>query len=371
MDTFSIRAPSAAERDAHDDGAAATFTVLAQPATVFLRDHLSTLIRAPLPYLRAFRLALSHRPPGLRGVALAVAHFGESVVVAAQLKRRGIIHLHNHFANSAATVGLIASRIADVPWSFTMHGISETDYPAGVTLARKIEAAAAVMCVSWFGRAQGMRLVAPEHWDKMQIVRCGLLFGEMPSAIAPIDRANKIICVGRLSPEKGQAGLLRAFSKIRAIYPSVDLHFVGDGPDLNRLRQNVASLGLNDAVFFLGRLSEPDTLREICSARLLVLPSLMEGLPIVLLEAAALEVPVVAAHVAGIPELIENDVNGALFAPGDWGALTQRIEAMLEAPEQAGAMAADARRKVLRDFDVSKSATQLLAIFQSISSAAH
>ena len=62
-----------------------------------------------------------------------------------------------------------------------MHGISETDYPAGLMLGRKIEAAEFVACVSWFGRAQGMRLVSADHWDKMHVIRCGLPVRSHPS----------------------------------------------------------------------------------------------------------------------------------------------------------------------------------------------
>ena len=104
---------------------------------------------------------MSHRPPGLRGFGLSLAHFAEAVALAAELRRRQITRLHNHFANSAATVGYLATRLLKMPWSFTMHGISETDYPAGLLLGRKIEAAHFVACVSYFGRAQAMRLVTP------------------------------------------------------------------------------------------------------------------------------------------------------------------------------------------------------------------
>lgn len=367
VDTFSVRAPPAAERDAYDDGEPATFTLLDQSALSFAAAHLRTVVTAPGRYLATFALALSHRPPGLRGLALAFAHFAESVLLAGELRRCGTTHLHNHFANSAATVGLLASRLAGLPWSFTMHGISETDYPAGVMLARKIETAAAVMCVSWFGRAQGMRLVAPEHWDKMRIVRCGLLFDELPPALPAADRAEVIVCIGRLSPEKGQAGLLRAFAEVTRDHPGVELHLVGDGPDRARLGQAVADLGLAQSVRFLGRLSEADTIATLRTARMLVLPSFMEGLPIVLMEAAALAVPSIAARVAGVPELIADGVDGVLFTPGDWDELAARMRTMLADPVGAATMAEAARRKVIAEFDVMRSAEQLRSIYETLS----
>ena len=71
-----------------------------------------------------------------------------------------------------------------------MHGISETDYPAGLLLGRKIEAADFVACVSYFGRAQAMRLVTPDHWSKLHVVRCGLRCRQLPKHVPPGARQN-------------------------------------------------------------------------------------------------------------------------------------------------------------------------------------
>ncbi|MFN2473913.1 MAG: glycosyltransferase [Sphingomicrobium sp.] len=365
VQTFSIRSPSTAERDGHNDGGATTFTVLDQPLRAFAAAHIAELFRSPLRYLRTFRLALSHRAPGARGLALGIAHFGESVLLARELQRRGVTHLHNHFANSAAAVGLLATRLTGMPWSFTMHGISETDYPAGLMLARKIEAARAVRCVSWFGRAQGMRLVAPDQWDKMHIVRCGLLFDELPEPMPAEERQPIILCIGRLSPEKGQAGLLRAFASLVRDRPGIELHLVGDGPDRHRLDRLVDELGLAGSVRFRGRLSEADTIAALRTARMLVLPSFMEGLPIVLLEAAALEVPAIASRVAGVPELVEDGVNGVLFTPGNWDELAARTKLLLDDPIGAAQLATASRRKVIDEFDAMKSAHLLRTLFGS------
>ena len=164
LDAFSIRPPAPAELQ--DDAivleARNTFTVLDQPAAKILGAQLSTLVTNPAGFFRTLGLALSHRPPGMRGLGLSLAHFAEALVLARELKRRRITRLHNHFANSAATVGYLATRLLKMPWSFTMHGISETDYPAGLLLGRKIEAATSVACVSYFGRAQAMRVVRPD-----------------------------------------------------------------------------------------------------------------------------------------------------------------------------------------------------------------
>jgi colanic acid/amylovoran biosynthesis glycosyltransferase len=367
IDTFSIRPPGSDETASDTDRSEAgqTFYILRQSLLAFAGAHIAALFTQPLAYFRTFGLALTHRAPGARGLFLGFAHFAESVLLARELRRRGITHLHNHFANSAATVGLLATRLLGIRWSFTMHGISETDYPAGLMLGRKIEAADLVACVSYFGRAQGMRLVDPAHWEKMHVIRCGVPLDRLPPKESG-SGGPTIICVGRLSPEKGQTGLLRAFARLRANYPDPTLRLVGDGPDRQALERLSEELGVNDAVTFAGRLPEPETLVEIARADLLVLPSFMEGLPIVLMEAMALGVPVIASRVAGIPELVSDGKTGLLFAPSDWDELAQCIARLLSDKDLGATLAQNGKFKITSEFDTRKSASELGGLFKAV-----
>jgi colanic acid/amylovoran biosynthesis glycosyltransferase len=366
VDTFSVRPPSSGEADNDKDRAEAerTFYLLKQPASSFVAAHAATFVTRPSAYLKTFGLALSHRAPGMRGLFLGLAHFAESILLARELKRRGATHLHNHFANSAATVGLLATRLNAIGWSFTLHGISETDYPAGLMLGRKIQAADMVACVSWFGRAQGMRLVGPDHWDKMQVIRCGLPFDRLPLRAPASAEPRTMICVGRLSPEKGQSGLLRVFARVLARHPHLQLRLVGDGPDRGMLEALARELGIGGSLKFLGRLPEENTMAEIAQSDLLVLPSFMEGLPIVLMEAMAIGVPVVASRVAGIPELVEEGATGLLFAPSDWTDLENQIERLMTDKALYDAVADRGREKVSAEFDSRKSAAELSILFR-------
>ena len=359
VETFSIRAPGDAElRDkALADESKRTFTVLSQPLGRFLSTHLGTLLGRPGAYLRTFGLALRHRPPGLRGFGLSIAHFGEAVLLAGELRRRGVTRLHNHFANSGATVGFLATKILGAPWSLTLHGISETDYPAGLMLGRKIEAADFVACVSYFGRAQAMRLVSPGHWPKLHIVRCGLPLDRLPGRSSS-DATTRFICVGRLSPEKGQAGLLNAFASLPPEL-GAELVLVGDGPSGEELRALAETLRIADRVRFAGRLGEQATLEEIAKADVLVLPSFMEGLPIVLMEAMAMGTPVIASRVAGIPELVEDGRSGLLFTPSDWEELGARMRQIASDRNLRKSLASEAKARVASEFDIKRSAQRM------------
>lgn len=362
--TFTVR-PASDEELA--DGviaaeAASTFVILAQGWASIAAAHAKLLVGSPVRYVRAFILAMRHRPPGLRGLGLAFAHFVEAVVLAEELRQRRITHLHNHFANSAATVGLLAAGMIDLPWSFMIHGISETDYPSGVTLPDKVRAARFVACASWFGRAQAMRVVEPEHWPKIRVVRCGVPIEHLPKP-SSVRSGRRVLCVGRLSPEKGQAGLLDVFAAIRERFNDAELELIGSGPEEKTLRDRAATLGLEDAVSFAGRRSEADTLAAIAKADILVMASLMEGLPIVLMEAMALRTAVVAPRLAGIPELVDDGRTGLLFTPANWGELQSTIELLLTDDELRARLAEGAYQTIVDQYDVSTSAELLKELF--------
>jgi len=270
--------------------------------------------------------------------------------------------LHNHFANSGATVGLIASRLTGLPWSLTLHGISETEYPAGLLLAEKLEKASFVACASYFMRAQAMRVVDPSHWSKMAIVRCGIDMATLPApAPAPSSLAGpaRIVCVGRLSPEKGYFGLLDALAAIAAADGEFQLVIVGDGAQMEAVQTRAAELDLTGRIRFAGALSEIETLGEIARSDVLVLPSLMEGLPVVLMEAMAMGRPVLASRIAGIPELVEEMRSGYLFTPSDWNDLARRLAALLSCRADWHDMGRIGRAKIEEEFTVELSASRM------------
>lgn len=364
--TYSIQRPPAGLVAPLDQAAAAeTFTVLARPKADYAKAHLAALATRPGRYLRTLALAWRHRVPGAKAMLWALFHFAEAILLARRLEADGIGHLHNHFANSAATVGLLASRFARIGWSLTLHGISEFDYPAGLLLRDKIAATDFVACVSRFGMAQAMRLIPTDEWGKLHIVRCGIDLADLPARVdrGEGDRTVEVIAVGRLSPEKGQAGLLEAIRTVRDRGIAVTLTLVGDGPEGVALHAEVARLGIVDAVRFLGRLDERATLAAITAADMLVLPSFMEGLPVVLMEAMALAVPVIATRVAGIPELVRDDIGGLLFDPADWSALADAITRLAADPALRARLAIGGRQRVEQEFAIERAVASLPALF--------
>jgi colanic acid/amylovoran biosynthesis glycosyltransferase len=139
IQTFSVRAPGAAElKSAVDrDEAARTFTLLAQSPFAYIRAHLGEAARHPLRYVRTLVLALRHRPPGGKAALLALAHFAEAMVLATELRRRGSSIYTITSPTAAPPSGYSPAGKPGIGWSFTIHGISEFDYPAGLLLGAR------------------------------------------------------------------------------------------------------------------------------------------------------------------------------------------------------------------------------------------
>ncbi len=373
VDTFSVRRPTGINKLAEVDQreTSATWYVLPTVPARVARSHARALLSHPLAYASTLKRALGHRAPGLRALVWSAFHFVESIDLAAELERRGIDHLHNHFANAGANVGYLAAHFLELDWSLTLHGTSEFDYPAGLLLAEKIEAARFVACVTHFGRAQAMRLVDPKHWHKFQIVRAGIeppkvngANGANGTGSAPRSTRARLVCVARLSPEKGHAGLIQAFSQLIAEGVDVELELLGDGPDSARIEAQIKDLGLEGRVLLRGQVPEGEALEAMSTATAVVLASFMEGLPVVLMEALALGVPVVAPCVAGIPELVEHGVSGLTFPPGDWASLARALKQMLGDGELRTRLAREGKRRVEAEFFVERSIVPLVAALQ-------
>lgn len=345
-------------------------SVLGRSPWAYLSVLIASAVKQPQRFFSTWYLAVRHRPPGLRAILWAQFHFVEALALARLLSQAGASHLHVHFANSGATVAMLAAFFLRLPWSLTLHGISETDFPAGLLLPDKIARAKFVACASYFMQAQAMRMVPPDQWHKFQIVRCGVdshRLGEMTSDLAH-SSLPKLICVGRLSPEKGHLGLLEVISRLRARGIDCLLNLVGDGPLRPAIEDVVERMGLGDRVSLAGFLTEDETLAAIASSDILVLPSFMEGLPVVLIEALAMGKPVVASRIAGIPELVEHGRSGLLFTPSDLLNLEEVLARILVDRTDWVTLGLAGKARVRREFDTLQIAKTLLNIFQKASS---
>ena len=360
IQTYSVRAPLSEEVLSEIDRNALETTWYLLPVQLqpFISAHVVSLVRQPVQYLRTLRLAFTHRTPGFS--LKPVFYFAEAIYLAEELKRRNITHLHNHFAQAGAIVGLLASHYLKIKWSFTVHGTSEFDGAAGALLEGKLAAAEFVPCVSYFGRAQVMRLVHPRHWPKLFINRCGVDLGNMPHRIENQGKTIHLLTIARLSPEKGLIGLLEAFALALTKNKHLRLEIIGDGPEYDNIVRKISDLNIHNKCTLLGRASETEVFQKLATTDILVTSSFMEGLPVVLMEALAMNVPVIAPSVAGIPELITDGESGLLFSPSNWEQLSACISRLSLDHDLRQELAHEGRRRVEERFDIKVAIEPLL-----------
>jgi len=360
VSTFSLRASEhlLAEEDQRERET--TWVIVPQSSVRIVVDHAAAALKRPVAYMSTLQLALRHRLPGARAGLWALFHFAEAVLLARELERRRVEHLHVHFSNAGGTVGMLAARYLDLPWSITLHGSADFEAPTRMLIPAKIVSTRFTVCVSNFGRVLAMRDSDPGQWAKLSVIRCGVDLTRLPKRQRPPENARpRVLSVGRLSPEKGFVGLVEAFAEVCARGLDAELLILGEGPERARIEAAIARHGLAARCRLPGAAAPAQVEAEMRNADVFAMASFMEGLPVVLVEAMALGVPVVAPRVAGIPELIEHDHTGYLFTPGVWSELAAELSRLLAPGGQRASTIDAARRRIEAEFDVHVSAAKL------------
>lgn len=274
-----------------------------------------------------------------------------------------VTHLHAHFGTNSAEVAMLHALLAGVPYSFTVHGADEADNGLYLHFDSKVRHAKFVVAISSYSRSQLLRHAAPEDWDKVHVVHCGLEIGLFSEA-GELSSEPKFLCVGRLSAEKGHLILLEAFRRVVDRHPDARLVLVGDGPMRSLIEQRIRTLGLEAQVRITGWISGEGVCNEIRACRVLVQPSLQEGLPVVLIEAMLLRRPVISTYVAGIPELVVPGEMGWLVPTGNVDALAEAMEDSASRPEEELArMGAACHKRASERHDIDREVGKLAALF--------
>lgn len=370
VDTVTIRRPDAGELLTPRDREASrqTFAILPVGPMRLIGTHLAMLATHPLRYLATLWYATRRRPPGLGAAVWQLFYFAEAVVLAAHLRGQRIDHIHAHFANVAGSVAMLSARLAGLTWSMTLHGTADFGDPSSVDLTGKIRDASLVICVCEFGRVQAMLHSDPNDWGKLHVVHCGV----EAKRYAPVqtvgrdrgDEPVRLLHVGRLHRVKGQSVLLEALRRLDEQGVRFECVIVGDGDERSRLESLAGQLGLRDRVKMTGSLGQAEVRAMYANADIFVLPSFSEGLPVVLMEAMAMQLPVVASRITGIPELVEDGVSGLLVTPGLAAPLADALIQLARDPELRERMGRAGRDKVCREFEVAASAELLAALFR-------
>lgn len=277
-------------------------------------------------------------------------------------------HVHAHFAHRPATVALLLARLAGRPFSFTAHArdIFQLTPPGG--LAHKVARARFVATVSEYTRSYVQRQARARDRAKVVRIPNGIDRCRFAPRSAEPTGVPLLLCVARLVAKKGVATLIRACAMLAERGVDVRCQVIGDGPLRASLARLVRDLGLTGRVRLRGALDQRAVHRAYGDAAVFVLPCQIaadgdrDALPVAILEAMSVGVPVVTTPVAGIPEVVRDGDTGLLVAPASPQALADAVERLLGDRSLRMRLITGARR-VADEFDLPAPVSRLRALF--------
>ncbi|OAN74385.1 colanic acid biosynthesis glycosyltransferase WcaL [Sulfitobacter sp. EhC04] len=337
--------------------------LLAKGPMTLVRDSLRALRRDAAGFFAALRTALKLGRLSEVGRLRHLIYLAEAAHVAEQCRAAGITHAHAHFGTNAPAVAMLARMLGGPKFSFTVHGPEEFDSPRALSLGAKMQAADFTVAISQFCRSQLMRWADHADWDRIHVVHCGVEPARFKDP-APLPQGpRRVVAIGRLVEQKGQLALIQAMAEVTS-----DLHLtqIGDGEMRAQIEALIDKLDLRARITLTGWVDETRVNAELAAAHAMVMPSLAEGLPMVVMEAMAAARPVIATYIAGTPELVRPDETGWLVPAGDVTALAKALDGLATVPlARLSEMAQAGRTRVLARHDIDKEAQKLAALMAS------
>jgi colanic acid/amylovoran biosynthesis glycosyltransferase len=331
-----------------------------------IRSHLGFLRSRPGVYVRTFAHVVSRPHPSLRARARTVLHFGMGVHVAAMIRDRNPgVHIHAHFVDRAALVALVAGRLLDAPFSATAH--ANDIYVDPVLLPEKLSEATFVVTCTRFNQEH---LASIPGGGSVRCIYHGVEVGRLRADRSGAPRSRPLVLsIGQLKEKKGFRYLIEACRILSDRGIDFDCQIVGDGPLRADLAAQIATSSLGDHVRLTGALPHDRVLELFDESAVFALACVTgangdrDGIPNVILEAMAKEVPVVSTRHSGIPEAVEDGESGLLVPTGDAAALADALEQLLGDPAMRERLGRRGRAVVEERFDVDRNARALLEGF--------
>ena len=369
---ISVHFPQALAREDDVRGIARrTHYLYRESLRVLVLANLANMFQRPGRYFKTLFLALSDALK--MGLA---SHVGRGLLyrffmgsrVASLLKRNRCRHLHTHFAHVPTDIAMYASKLSGVPFSFTSH--ANDLFERGWLLKEKVERAKVAVTISEYNRRFFVKQGIPEK--RIKIVRCGVQSGDYESGLKKRQGGEGTVIgtLGRLVEKKGIDTLILALSRLSKEGYDFVLEIAGDGPLLEELTELALEQGIRSKVVFLGAMPHDKVFEWFHGLDAFVLACKrdkngdQDGIPVVLMEAMALGIPVISTYISGIPELIKDDVSGFLAQPNDAASLTDKIKEFLENPSRVHSLTAAARDRIREEFDVQVNIRRLITFFE-------
>lgn len=336
-------------------------------------SQVKVIYQSPISYLHAFCVCLNDAISCVKQPNVAfglVYRFFISAYFVSLLKSTKVSHIHCHFSHIATDVGMYASIISGIPYSFTAH--ANDIFQRGYLLRKKGERASFVSTISKFNIEILKEAGIPA--DKLTLIRCGVDRNNFPPKIKSSHsyEVRRLGFLGRLVEKKGVDLLLDAMKILSEREINLKLEVMGDGPLQGALVDRVRQLGLENQVTFGGSMPHSEVANWYERIDYFIFPGKkdqfedMDGIPVVLMEAMMRGVPVIATSISGIPELVQKNITGRLAEPDALSLADEIAAAVIECDDERKKRVERAISLVQSEFDVAENANLLLEKIVSI-----
>jgi colanic acid/amylovoran biosynthesis glycosyltransferase len=297
---------------------------------LFFLRHLNSLLTRPAPYLGVLSSILRHEKLNLKEKRRTLFHFAEAIYLYPEIRKSGCNHIHVHFLLGNASIAYFLAKVYGLTYSLTAHG--SDIFVEKVFQSEKLSESLYTRVATEYNANVLKPLLGMGKGNRLQVIPFGI---EKPQFVGSrktnaASKSIRIVSVGRLIWQKAQSLLVQACEKL--VQEGFDFHLrlIGEGPLRNELETQVKNSGLNGVITFVGALPRDEVWQEYSNADLFVLSSVSEGSPIVILEAIASGLPVIAPALHGIPEMFHDGEEGLLFETGSMESLTHCLRKVLQ-----------------------------------------
>jgi colanic acid/amylovoran biosynthesis glycosyltransferase len=330
-------------------------------------------LHTPFRYFRALGRTFWQTSPEPRTCLMALVLFPKAVYFAKQLQELSIEHIHAHFVWLNAVAGQVAADLLGIP--LTLHAHAWDIFRRKLECVRRqLVLASAIVTISGYHRQFLAGLVGNGRPLDIRIVHCGLDPEKYTPSLAYCDPHRlQLISVGRLTEKKGFSYLVDACALLAKKGYAFQCTIVGEGSQ-HDLQRQIDALGLHDCVLLAGAKTIHEIQELYRQSDIFALPCVLaksgdrDGMPNALLEAMAMQLPVITTPVTGNPELVQDGVNGLLVPQRDANNLAQAIERLLNDGALRLRLGEQARQTILDGFDIHQTAPQMAALFQEMHS---
>ena len=289
----------------------------------------------------------------------------KSFAIARNLRERGITKVHSHWATIPTTVAWIISKLNDCRFTFTAHAWDI--YQVDTMLEDKLHDAAVVITVSDYNKKYFAEKFPKIDSEKIKVIHCGVDLKKFSPRNVAKEKIFTILSIGRLTEKKGFDILLKACEILKEKQIPFDCQIVYVSGNFEKeLFRLYDSLDLKESVQFVPELPQEEIINSYLRADCFVLPCIIagnndrDGIPVVILEALAMELPVVTTSISGIPEVVVDGKTGLLVKPGSADELAAAIMRLYSDPKLRQKMGKSGRDFVNKHFEISSTVDRLI-----------